>query len=58
MKKLLFIILTLAALTGCNGLRLGVGVRGELIGDVIVLDGDTLNIRNSKSDSLFEILNN
>lgn len=58
MKKLLFIILTLAALTGCNGLRLGVGVRGELIGDVIVLDGDTFKIRKWISDSLFVILNN
>ena len=58
MKKLLFIILTLAALTGCNGLRLGVGVRGELVGDVIVLDGDTFKIRKWISDSLFVILNN
>ena len=58
MKKLLFIILTLAALTGCNGLRLGVGVRGEFIGDAFVLDGDTFKIRKWISDSLFVILNN
>lgn len=58
MKKLLFIILTLAALTGCNGLRLGVGVRGELVGDAIVLDGDTFRIRKWICDSLFVIQNN
>ena len=36
MKKLLFIFLMLAVLTGCHGLRMGVGLKGEFI------DEDTL----------------
>ena len=56
MKKLLFIILTLAALTGCNGLRMGVGLRGELVGvDTILLDGDTFAIGERITDSLFVV---
>ena len=31
MKKLLFIILMLAVLTGCHGLRMGVGLKGKVI---------------------------
>ena len=40
MKKLLFIFLMLAVLTGCHGLRMGVGLKGEVIEeDTLVLDG-------------------
>lgn len=47
MKKLLFIFLMLAVLTGCHGLRMGVGLKGEVIDeDTLVLDGDTFTIQN------------
>ena len=58
MKKLLFIILMLAVLTGCHGLRMGVGLKGEFIDeDTLVLDGDTFTIQERIGDSLFIIWN-
>lgn len=54
MKKLLFIFLMLAVLTGCHGLRMGVGLKGEVIDeDTLVLDGDTFTIQERIGDSLF-----
>ena len=58
MKKLLFIFLMLAVLTGCHGLRMGVGLKGEFIDeDTLVLDGDTFTIQERIGDSLFIIWN-
>ena len=49
-------IIVLAILTGCNGLKIGVGLRGELVGvDTILLDGDTFAIRDRITDSLFVV---
>ena len=49
-------IIVLAILTGCNGLRMGVGLRGELVGvDTILLDGDTFAIGERITDSLFVV---
>ena len=49
-------IIVLAILTGCNGLRKGVGLRGELVGvDTILLDGDTFAIGSRITDSLFVV---
>lgn len=58
MKKLLFIFLMLAALVSCTGLRMGVGVKGEVVDeDTIVLDGDTFKIQERINDSLFVVWN-
>ena len=58
MKKLLFIFLMLAVLTGCHGLRMGVGLKGEVIDeDTLVLDGDTFTIQERIGDSLFIVWN-
>ena len=58
MKKLLFIFLMLAVLTGCHGLRMGVGLKGEFIDeDTLVLDGDTFTIQERIGDSLFIVWN-
>ena len=58
MKKLLFIFLMLAVLTGCHGLRMGVGLKGEYIDeDTLVLDGDTFTIQERIGDSLFIVWN-
>lgn len=56
MKRLILMIIVLAILTGCNGLKIGVGLRGELVGvDTILLDGDTFAIRDRITDSLFVV---
>lgn len=58
MKKLLFIILMLAVLTGCHSLRMGVGLKGEVVEeDTLVLDGDTFTIQERIGDSLFIVWN-
>ena len=58
MKKLLFIFLMLTVLTGCHGLRMGVGLKGEFIDeDTLVLDGDTFTIQERIGDSLFIVWN-
>ena len=58
MKKLLFIFLMFAALVSCTGLRMGVGVKGEVVDeDTIVLDGDTFKIQERINDSLFVVWN-
>ena len=58
MKKLLFIFLMLAVLTGCHSLRMGVGLKGEVIEeDTLVLDGDTFTIQERIGDSLFIVWN-
>ena len=45
MKRQLFIILIFTVLTGCNGLHVGVGLKGEIVDeDTIVLEGDTFTI--------------
>ena len=44
----------LTVLTGCHGLRMGVGLKGEFIDeDTLVLDGDTFTIQERIGDSLF-----
>ena len=46
MKRQLFIILIFTVLTGCNGLHVGVGLKGEIVDeDTIVLEGDTFTIQ-------------
>ena len=58
MKKLLFIFLMFATLVSCTGLRMGGGVKGEVIDeDTIVLDGDTFKIQERINDSLFVVWN-
>lgn len=48
----------LAVLTGCHGLRMGVGLKGEVIDeDTLVLDGDTFTIQERIGDSLFIVWN-
>lgn len=48
----------LAVLTGCHGLRIGVGLKGEVIDeDTLVLDGDTFTIQERIGDSLFIVWN-
>ena len=48
----------LAVLTGCHGLRMGVGLKGEFIDeDTLVLDGDTFTIQERIGDSLFIVWN-
>ena len=42
----MFLFLTFAVLTGCNGLRMGVGLKGVILDDFkLTLDGDTFDIR-------------
>ena len=44
MKRLMFLFLTFAVLTGCNGLRMGVGLKGVILDDYkLTLDGDTFD---------------
>ena len=58
MKKLLVIFLMLAALTSWHGLRMGVGLKGEVIEeDTLVLEGDTFTIQERIGDSLFIVWN-
>ena len=48
MKRVMFLFLTFAVLTGCNGLRMGVGLKGVILDDFkLTLDGDSRNIRSS-----------
>ena len=48
----------LAVLTGCHSLRMGVGLKGEVIDeDTLVLDGDTFTIQERIGDSLFIVWN-
>ena len=48
----------LAVLTGCHGLRMGVGLKGEVVEeDTLVLDGDTFTIQERIGDSLFIVWN-
>ena len=48
----------LAVLTGCHGLRMGVGLKGKVIEeDTLVLDGDTFTIQERIGDSLFIVWN-
>ena len=52
MKRLMFLFLTFAVLTGCNGLRMGVGLKGVILDDYkLTLDGDTFDIRGRIGDS-------
>ncbi len=54
LKILLGAILALASLTGCNGLKMGVGLKGEMLEDnMMILDGDTFTIQDRIGDSLF-----
>ena len=58
MKRQLFIILIFTVLTGCNGLHVGVGLKGEIVDeDTIVLEGDTLTIHERIGDSLLVVWN-
>lgn len=58
MKRLMFLFLTFAVLTGCNGLRMGVGLKGVILDDFkLTLDGDTFDIRGRIGDSLLIVLN-
>lgn len=59
MKRQLFIILIFTVLTGCNGLHVGVGLKGEIVDeDTIVLEGDTFTIQERIGDSLLVVWNN
>ena len=54
----MFLFLTFAVLTGCNGLRMGVGLKGVILDDFkLTLDGDTFDIRGRIGDSLLIVLN-
>ena len=58
MKRQLFIILIFTVLTGCNGLHVGVGLKGEIVDeDTIVLEGDTFTIQERIGDSLLVVWN-
>ena len=58
MKRLMFIFFIFAVLTGCNGLRMGVGLKGVILDDYkLTLDGDTFDIRGRIGDSLLIVLN-
>ena len=58
MKRQLFIILIFTVLTGCNGLHVGVGLKGEIVDeDTIVLEGDTFTIQEHIGDSLLVVWN-
>lgn len=61
MKRLhlAFIVVIISfTVTACSGLRMGVGLKGEIIeGDTIVLEGDTFTIRERIGDSLFVVWN-
>ena len=46
-------------IVACSGLRMGVGLKGEVIeGDTIVLEGDTFTIHERIGDSLLVVWNN
>ena len=54
----MFIFIIFAVLTGCNGLRMGVGLKGVILDDYkLTLDGDTFDIRGRIGDSLLIVLN-
>lgn len=61
MKRLhlAFIVVIISfTVTACSGLRMGVGLKGEIIeGDTIVLEGDTFTIHERIGDSLFVVWN-
>lgn len=53
-KIMIFIFLVSLLLTSCNGLKMGAGLRGELLDDdKIILNGDTFDIKEKIDDSLF-----
>lgn len=57
MKKILtFGIFMSLLLTSCNGLKMEVGLKGELLEDnKMILDGDTFDIKEKIGDSLFVV---
>jgi len=58
MKRLVLAFFALMTLTGCNDLRIGVGLKGIMLNDdKITLDGDTFDIREKIGDSLLIVWN-
>lgn len=58
MRRILFVFFTFILLTGCNGLRMGEELKGEVIDkDTMVLQGDTFLIQERIGDSLLVVWN-